>query len=344
MRALLAALLMLAATPAAAQNPITPGWYADPEIRVFGDRYWIYPTVSAPSPDEPQPALTPFQRGQRANPDIWSPFLAQTWLDAFSSPDLVHWTKHDRVLTVENVDWAAYAVWAPSAIQRNGRYYLFFGANDIKTDHQPGGIGVAVADRPEGPFRDAIGRPLIGAIHNGAQPIDQMVFEDDDGRTWLFYGGWGHCNVAILSDDLTSVVPFEDGTTFREITPEGYVEGPFMLKRNGLYYLMWSEGDWTTPEYRVAYAVASSPVGPFRREGLILQQDATIARGAGHHSVVNIPGTDDWVTAYHRRPLDETDGNHRELAIDRLVFAADGRIEPVVMTHEGVAPRPLTAP
>lgn len=344
MRALVAALLMLAATPAAAQNPVVPGWYADPEIRVFGDEYWLYPTASAPEVTDPPAVFTPSQRAQRANPDIWAPFLKQTFLDAFSSPDLVHWTKHPRVLGVEDVSWAAYAVWAPSAIRRNGRYYLFFGANDIKTGDQPGGIGVAVADRPEGPFRDAIGRPLIGAIHNGAQPIDQMVFEDDDGRTWLFYGGWGHCNVAMLSDDLTSVVPFEDGTTFREITPEGYVEGPFMLKRNGLYYLMWSEGDWTTPEYRVAYAVASSPVGPFRREGLILQQDAAIARGAGHHSVVNIPGTDDWYIAYHRRPLNETDGNHRELAIDRLVFDAHGKIEPVVMTNEGVAPRPLTAP
>ncbi|RZJ97201.1 MAG: arabinan endo-1,5-alpha-L-arabinosidase [Brevundimonas sp.] len=342
MRGWLAALALLAASPAAAENPIVPGWYADPEIRIFDGQYWIYPTFSAPT-DEVRPPLsfTPEQAAQRANPAIWAPFLGHTFLDAFSSPDLVHWTRHDRVLSVETVSWAAYAVWAPSAIERNGRYYLFFGANDIKTDQQPGGIGLAVADRPEGPFRDALGHPLIGAILNGAQPIDQMVFVDDDGRTYLFYGGWGHCNVVRLSDDLTQVIPFDDGETFKETTPEGYVEGPFMLKRRGLYYLMWSEGDWTTSEYRVAYAVSTSPFGPFKREGLILQQNDTIARGAGHHSVVNIPGTDDWVIAYHRRPLNETDGNHREVALDRLVFRKDGHIEPVVMTNEGVAARPL---
>jgi beta-xylosidase len=341
-RGWLAALALLAASPAAAQNPIVPGWYADPEIRIFDGRYWIYPTYSAPTDEvRPEVRLTPEQAAQRSNPEIWAPFLKQTFLDAFSSPDLTQWTRHQRVLSVEDVSWAAYAVWAPSAIERNGRYYLFFGANDIKTDAQAGGIGLAVADRPEGPFRDALGHPLIGTIHNGAQPIDQMVFTDDDGQTYLFYGGWGHCNVVRLSDDLTQVISFDDGESFKEITPDGYVEGPFMLKRRGLYYLMWSEGDWTTSEYRVAYAVATSPIGPFKREGLILQQDETIARGAGHHSVVNVPGTDDWVIAYHRRPLVETDGNHRELALDRLIFREDGHIEPVVMTREGLAARPL---
>jgi beta-xylosidase len=345
LRDLLLTLVLLTASPAAAENPIVAGWYADPEIRVFGGQYWIYPTYSAPTdPSDPQPSFTPRQVAERANPAIWAPFLRHTFIDAFSSPDLVHWTRHERVMSVESVAWAAYAVWAPSAIERNGRHYLFFGANDIKSDEQTGGIGVAVSDRPEGPFRDLLGKPLIGAIHNGAQPIDQMVFTDDDGRTYMFYGGWSHCNVVRLSDDLTRVIPFDDGETFKEITPQGYVEGPFMLKRKGLYYLMWSEGDWTTAEYRVAYAIGASPLGPFRREGLILEQDATVARGAGHNSVVNIPGTDDWIIAYHRRPLDTSDGNHRQLALDRLVFDSKGRIKPVVMTKEGVSARPLAGP
>lgn len=70
------------------------------------------------------------------------------------------------------------------------------------------------------------------------------------------------------------------------MTPQDYVEGPFMLKRNGKYYFMWSEGGWGSPDYRVAYAIADSPFGPFHREGIILQQDADVATGAGHHSVV----------------------------------------------------------
>ncbi|WP_296943981.1 glycoside hydrolase family 43 protein [uncultured Massilia sp.] len=336
----------LACACAHAANPIVPGWYADPEIRIFGHKYWIYPTYSDDL-DAPARAssFTPAQRRMRARADlIWEPYLKQTFLDAFSSPDLVHWTRHERVLDVENVSWAAYAVWAPSALRRNGRYYLFFGANDIKGDGQLGGIGVAVSDRPEGPFRDALGKPLVGAIHNGAQPIDQMVFQDDDGQVYMYYGGWKHANVVRLAPDLLSVVPFADGTTYKEITPDpAYVEGSFMVKRKGVYYLMWSEGEWTGPDYSVAYAMGASPTGPFKRIGKILQQDGRIARGAGHHSVVNVPGTDDWYIVYHRRPLADKNGNHREMAIDRLEFDADGTIRPVVMTNEGVAPRPLAA-
>ena len=341
-KAWLAALALVLAAPAHAANPIVPGWYADPEIRIFRHQYWIYPTWSADAgmPIAPE-HFTAGQAWHRAQPKIWAPFLRQTFLDAFSSDDLVHWTKHSRVLDVEHITWAAYAIWAPSAVEKDGRYYLFFGANDVH-ENELGGIGVAVSDKPGGPFRDALGRPLIGGIHNGAQPIDQMVFRDDDGQWYMYYGGWGHCNVVHLSDDLLSVVPFPDGSLYKEITPSPtYVEGPFMAKRNGKYYLMWSEGEWTGPDYSVAYAIGDTPYGPFTRMGKILQQDGTIARGAGHHSIVNIPGTDDWYIAYHRRPLDETDGNHRELAIEHLYFNADGTIKPVVMTNEGVEPRKL---
>lgn len=338
-----AALALLQPAIAGAENPIVPGWYADPEIRIFEGRYWIYPTYSADeaAPDSPS-KLSPNQKQQRKAPDIWAPFLKQTFFDVFSSPDLVHWRKHPRALDVEGVKWAAYALWAPSAIHHDGRYYLFFGANDIKHDGQLGGIGVAVSDRPEGPFKDALERPLIGAIRNGAQPIDQMVFRDDDGSHYLYYGGWKHCNVVKLAPDLLSIVPFADGTLYKEITPSPeYVEGAFMLKRRGIYYLMWSEGEWTGPDYSVAYAMGRSPVGPFKRMGKVLQQDESIARGAGHNSVVNIPGTDDWVIAYHRRPLATDNGNHRELALETLIFNVDGSIRPIVMTREGVAPRPL---
>jgi beta-xylosidase len=340
--------LLLAAvgTLAQATNPIVPGWYADPEIRIFNGQYWIYPTYSDDfgKPDRSR-SFTPQQEKMRAKKAlIWEPYLKQTFLNAFSSPDLVHWTKHEHVLDVEHVSWAAYAVWAPSAIEYKGKYYLFFGANDIKSNGQPGGIGVAVSDRPEGPFRDALGKPLIGEIRNGAQPIDQMVFKDDDGQIYMYYGGWKHANVVKLAPDLLSLLPFPDGVTFKEITPDpAYVEGSFMAKRKGVYYLMWSEGGWTGPDYRVAYAMGPSPTGPFKRIGTILAQDGKIANGAGHHSVVNITGTDEWYIAYHRRPLNDKDGHHREMAIDRLYFNDDGTIRPVVMTNEGVAPRTLGA-
>ena len=205
-----------------------------------------------------------------------------------------------------------------------------------------GGIGVAVSDKPEGPYVDALGKPLINEIVNGAQPIDQFVFRDDDGQFYMFYGGWRHCNVCKLSPDLLSIIPWEDGQKFHEVTPsETYVEGPFMLKRNGKYYFMWSEGGWTGPDYCVAYAIADSPFGPFKRIGKILERDESIARGAGHHSVIQVPGKDEYYIIYHRRPLEETDGNHRVTCIDKLEFNPDGTIKPVKMTFEGVRPNKI---
>jgi beta-xylosidase len=294
-----------------AGNPVFPGWYADPEGIIFGHRYFIYPTYSAP-------------------------FDKQVFLDAFSSTDLVNWTKHSKILDTASVKWARRAMWAPSIIEKKGKYYLFFGANDIQNDNETGGIGVAVADRPEGPFKDHLGRPLIDKFHNGAQPIDQFVFRDKDGQHYLIYGGWRHCNIAKLNDDFTGFIAFADGTKFKEITPEGYVEGPFMFMRNDKYYFMWSEGGWTGPDYSVAYAISDSPFGPFKRVAKILQQDPKIATGAGHHSVIQIPGTDQWYIIYHRRPLTETDGNSRETCIDRMYFDEQGKIKPVIITNEGV--------
>ena len=114
-----------------------------------------------------------------------------------------------------------------------------------------------------------------------------------------------------------------------------------MFKRNNKYYLMWSEGGWQGPNYSVAYAIGDSPLGPFKRIDKILKQDPQIATGAGHHSVINIPGSDDWYIVYHRRPLNTKNGNHRETCIDRMYFDADGYINPVVITKEGVTRRLL---
>ncbi len=299
-----------------AGNPVLPGWYADPEGVIFGDRYWIYPTFSAR-------------------------YEEQVFLDAFSSPDLKTWTKHPRIVDTTAIKWARRAMWAPSVIEKGGRYYLFFGANDIQNDQEVGGIGVAVADRPEGPFKDHLGKPLIDKFHNGAQPIDQFVFKDVDGRLYMVYGGWRHCNLVRLNDDFTGLLPHDDDTTFKEITPDGYVEGPFMFRRDGRLYFMWSEGGWGGPNYSVAYAIADSPAGPFRRLGVVLKQDPAVATGAGHHSVIHVADDDAYYAVYHRRPLDRTGRDERVTCIDKMEFNPDGTIKPIVITREGVAPRPL---
>ena len=299
-------------------NPVFPGWYADPEGIIYDNMYWIFPTYSAPYED-------------------------QVFFDAFSSDDLTNWKKHSGVLDTGAVRWAEKAMWAPSVIKRNGKYFLFFGANDIQSDAEAGGIGIAVADRPDGPYIDYLGKPLIDKFHNGAQPIDQFVFGDSDGKLYLIYGGWRHCNIVRLKDDLTGVEPSEDGTLFREITPEGFVEGPFMFIRNNKYYFMWSEGGWTGPDYSVAYAISDSLFGPFDRIGRILRQDPSIATGAGHHSVMHIPGTDNYYIVYHRRPVGEQDRNSREVCIEKMEFDENGFIKEVVITREGVAAQKASA-
>ncbi|MBZ4037486.1 glycoside hydrolase family 43 protein [Flavobacterium sp. 17A] len=292
-------------------NPIFKGWYADPEAIIFDKTYWVYPTFSAA-------------------------YEKQVFFDAFSSKDLVHWTKHEKVLDSSNVKWAKKAIWAPSIIKQKNKYFLFFGANDIQNDNEMGGIGVAVASKPEGPYKDYLGKPLVDKFYNGAQPIDQFVFRDKDGQCYLIYGGWRHCNIAKLKADFTGFIPFEDKTIFKEITPENYVEGPFMFIKNNKYYFMWSEGGWTGPDYCVAYAIADSPMGPFKRVGKILEQDNKIAVGAGHHSIIKIPNSEKYYIVYHRRPIAETHANSRETCIEEMHFDENGFIKPVTITNEGV--------
>lgn len=289
-----------------AGNPVIQGWYADPEAAIFESQYWIYPTYS-------------------------DRYEKQVFFDAFSSRDLVNWTKHSHILDTAAVKWANRAMWAPAMVEKEGKYYFFFAANDIQNNNEKGGIGVAVADKPEGPYKDHLGKPLIDKFHNGAQPIDQFVFHDKDGQYYIIYGGWQHCNIAKLSSDFKTV-----DTVFKEITPTGYVEGPFMFIRNGKYYFMWSEGGWGGPDYSVAYGIADSPAGPWKRIGKILQQDTAVATGAGHHSVINVPGTDRWYIVYHRRPLTETAANNRVVCIDEMHFDEQGQIIPVKITKEGV--------
>jgi beta-xylosidase len=311
-------ILFLVICPAPAQdrklktsgNPVFPGWYADPEGAVLNGMFWIFSTYSAP-------------------------YNEQVFLDAFSSPDLVTWTKHPHVLDTAAVKWARRAVWAPAMVEKDGKYYLLFGANDIQNDNETGGIGIAVSDKPEGPYKDYLGKPLIGKFYNGAQPIDQFVFKDK-GQYYIIYGGWRHCNIARLNSDFTGLVPFPDGKIFKEITPEGYVEGPCMYIRNSKYYFMWSEGGWGGPDYCVAYAISDNPLGPFKRIGKILEQDTSIASGAGHHSLLKVPGRDEWYIVYHRRPKSETDPNHRETCIEKIEFDSQGFIIPVKISREGV--------
>lgn len=302
----------------AQKNPVIEGWYADPEAVIFGNQYWLYPTYSAR-------------------------YEKQVFLDAFSSKDLASWQKHPHIIDTSIIKWAKRAMWAPAIVKKDKRYFLFFSANDIQSkerngikDDTLGGIGIAVADQPQGPYKDYLGKPLINHFYNHAQPIDQYVFLDTDGQYYIIYGGWGRCNIGKLNQDFTGLVPLSDTALVKEITPKGYVEGPTLFIRKGKYYLMWSEGGWTNGTYKVAYAVSDNVFGPFERKETILQADESIATGAGHNSVINLPGTDEWYIVYHRRPIPNLDRDHRVVCIDRMYFDDQGNIQKVKMTFEGV--------
>ena len=290
----------------ARRNPILPGWYADPELHLFAGRYWLYPTTSRR-------------------------YEEQTSYEAWWSDDLETWNCHGVILDFADVPWSTNrAAWAPTVAEKDGRYFIYFSAGD------GAGLGVAVADHPGGPFVEPRPEPLVKEYHHGAQPIDAHAFVDDDGKGYLIWGGWRHCVMARLGADMISI----EGEIV-EITPEHYVEGPFMLKRRGEYYLMWSEGSWGDPTYQIAYARASSPWGPFVREETVFEPSPAVATSAGHHSVLQLPGTDEWILAYHRRPPTETDRDHRVTCLEEMWFDDAGRILRVPLTDEGVAPRPL---
>lgn len=170
--------------------------------------------------------------------------------------------------------------------------------------------------------------------------MDPDVFTDDDGKIYLYFGGT-KSSVGVLNEDMISFCRINKSETangtdaeyFKSVTPRpsNFEEGTKVFKRNGTYYLMWSENTYGQAEYQVAYGTSDSPLGPFSPRGVILKQDPVIAVATGHNSVLNVPGTDIWYIVYHRRPLHESNGDNRVVAMDRMYFDEDGGIKPVEM-------------
>ena len=274
--------------------PALPGANADPHIACFDGTYYIYPTTDG------------FPGWESSSFSCWS------------STDLIHWKNEGVILDFKkDLEWANTHAWAPCIAKKDGKYYFYFSAEQQ--------IGVAVSDKPIGPFTDPLGKPLIPRGAYDCQAIDPMVFIDDDGSAYLYFGQ-GNCNVVKLNKDMISF----DSTKVKRITPKGYNEGTFMLKRNGVYYLMWSSFDTRDPRYCVNYATGPSPTGPFTvaKNSPILKQKG-IVKGAGHHSVVQTPGKDEWYIAYHRFQLLDGNGFNRETCISPMRFNEDGTIQPV---------------
>ncbi|MBB5827039.1 family 43 glycosylhydrolase [Micromonospora carbonacea] len=287
------------------RSPVLPGFNADPNIVRFGDTYYIYATTDG------------------------FPGWGSSKFTVWSSRNLVDWTGHDTILDLgPDITWADSNAWAPAAIEKNGRYYFYFSAQQ--------NIGVAVADSPLGPFVDPIGKPLVSkADYDGAQQIDPAVFTDDDGQSYLYWGN-GTPYVVPLNDDMVS---YDVAKRVRLTGLTDFREGLFLHKRAGTYYLSWSIDDTGSENYRVGYGTGTSPLGPFTARGEILTKDPSQGiLGTGHHSILQVPGTDDWYIAYHRFGIPGGDGTHRETTIDRLYFDTDGGIRKVVPTLGGIDP------
>lgn len=279
---------------ASAPKPILDGYTADPAIRVFGDTYYVYPTS-----DKPNWMTTDFS--------VWS------------SKNLVDWKKEGMILDVaHDLKWANIKAWAPDCVERNGKYYFYFCAD--------GKIGVATADKPTGPFVDALGRPLVQKSEQvRTYPIDPYPFIDDDGQAYLFFGN-GTPTVFKLNPDMIS---FDGGPATIQL--KEFREGIVVFKRQGKYYFMWSIDDARSDDYRVGYGMADSPYGPVTSptNNFIVLRQHWPAKGTAHHSVVNVPGTDRWYVAYHRHAIPDGGGYKRETCLARMEFNPDGTIKPM---------------
>jgi beta-xylosidase len=282
------------AAMAAVPKPILDGYTADPAIRVFGDTYYVYPTS-----DKPNWMTTDFS--------VWS------------STNLVDWKKEGMILDVtKDLKWANIKAWAPDCVERNGKFYFYFCAD--------GRIGVGTADKPTGPFVDALGQPLVqrnDKIHT--YTIDPYPLIDDDGQAYLYFGN-GTLTVSKLKPDMITL----DGDP-ATIRLKEFREGIVVFKRLGKYYFMWSIDDARSDNYRIGYGIADSPYGPVTSptNNFIVLQKHGLVKGTGHHSVVNVPGTDRWYVAYHRHAIPGGSGFKRETCLVQMKFNPDGTIQPM---------------
>lgn len=302
------------------KSPIIPGLYADPNIAVFGDTYYVYATTDG----------TPGWGGKEFF--VWS------------SKNLIDWTRsQEPILTLDgangDVPWAVGNAWAPTIIEKNGKFYFYFSGHNASVDRKT--IGVAVADSPTGPFTAQPTAMITNAepVSSG-QAIDPAAFTDPaTGRSYLFWGN-GSPVYAELSDDMLSV---KAGTIKRISGLTDFREGLFVNIRNGLYHLTYSIDDTGSENYRVGYATSTSIDGPWTSRGVILEKNASLGiLGTGHSSIVNVPGTDDWYIAYHRFAMPGGDGTHRETTVDRVTFdPATGLMQKVTPTLESVGAQPV---
>lgn len=243
-----------------------------------------------------------------------------TTFHVYTSTDFVQWSDHGVILDLKDVPWGHEHAWAPTILERDGRYYFYFNCE--------GQVGAAVSDSPYGPFVSSE-RPIVATDDFEGYPIDPSVWSEH-GTDWLLWGN-GIAYAAPIAADGMSI----DRQRVTSWTPRNFREAMWVFRRGDVYYASWSENDAREPEYCVHYATGPSFEGPWTERGVLIEQNPAVGIvGTAHHGILNIPGTDEWVLAYHL--FDGTYGNGycREIKFAPLSFRADGTIEPVVPVEE----------
>jgi len=306
------------------QNPLPVRNIGDPFVLKASDgKYYCYPTSAG-------------NRGFKA----------------WSSHDLIHWREEGFVYEKTENSWGFKQFWAPEVVEFKGKFYMYYTARWKEKDSLR--IGVAVADRPTGPFVDLFDRPMFDF---GYAAIDANVLIDDDGRKYLYFSRdcsenivdgrhESHICGVELNDDMISV----KGDAVTLLKPDQqwelrsgpewlWNEGPFAFRRNGVYYLMYSANFYAKKHYAVGYAVADHPLGPFRKaeHNPILQSPGDHISGPGHNSVTVSPDGSEWFIVYHTHVDPAAGGGNRQMCIDRMSFRDDGSI---VVHGPTVTPQP----
>lgn len=296
-----------------AQNPIVRNQFtADPTARVFNGKVYVFPSHDI---------LAVEGKGRPG-------WFCMADYHVFSSNNLTHWNDHGVILSQNKVQWVdstSYSMWAPDCVERNGKYYFYFPANSQGLDDKGMkrfAIGVAIADKPEGPYV-----PQPNPIVNVAG-IDPNVFIDKDGQAYLYWAQ-RYIYMAKLSDNMLELA--SEPQVIKNLPDSGLIEGPFMFERSGVYYLTYPHVQ--NKIERLEYAIADNPMGPFRFGG-VMMDESPMNCWTNHQSVIEY--NKQWYLFYHQNALSPKFDKSRSICIDSLFFNGDGTILKVTPTLRGV--------
>ncbi|HSO86703.1 MAG TPA: family 43 glycosylhydrolase [Draconibacterium sp.] len=311
---ILSLLAVLGVFTLSAQNPIIRDQFtADPSARIFNGKVYLFPSHDIKAPE-----------GKNLRKD----WFCMADYHVFSSDNLTEWTDHGVIVSQEKVPWVdstTYSMWAPDCVERNGKYYFYFPAN--KNTAGPNGrkgfgIGVAVADKPEGPYIPQP-EPIKGIFG-----IDPNILIDKDGQAYIYYS-MGNIFVAKLKENMVELD--SEPVAIPDLPAKGLKEGPWTFERNGIYYLTFPHVE--NKIERLEYAMGNSPMGPFKMTGVIMDE-SPLNCWTNHQSFIEKDGQ--WYLFYHQNEYSPKFDKNRSACIDSMFFNADGTIQKVKPTFRGV--------